>query len=150
MNKVRLKLLVLLGLLTILFGCSGYITFEFSVTITSGETVYLDEGYYGYTTIILPEDHTHLVVDVKVQEAPIYGFEVWLMTEYQFDVFRRTYTVSTIYKTVIFGDKSFTVSGLNSGEKYVLVFENGDFGWVLTDNDGENDRAVFTYFVSSH
>lgn len=147
---MRLKLLVLLGFLTILFGCGGYITFEFSVTITPGETVYLDEGYYGYTTIILPEGHTHLVVDVDVQEAPIYGFEAWLMTERQFDVFRNTYTVSTIYKTVIFGDKRFTVSDLNSGEEYILVFENGDFGWVLTDNDGENDIAVFTYSVSSY
>ena len=44
----------------------------------------------------------------------------------------------------------FTVSSLTPGEEYVLVFENGDFGWVLTDNDSENDRAVFTYSVSSY
>jgi len=147
---VKLKLIALLGLLLLLFGCGGRITLEISITITPGETVYLNEGYYGYTTIVLSDGHTHLVVTIDVQETPIYGFEAWLMTKHQFDVFKTTYAVSTIDRAVIFDDMEFTVSSLTPGEEYVLVFENGDFGWVLTDNDSENDRAVFTYSVSSY
>ena len=147
---MKLKLIAFIGLLLLLFGCGGRITLEISITITPGETVYLDEGYYGYTTIVLPDGHTHLVVTIDVQEAPVYGFEAWLMTKHQFDVLEATYAVSTVDRTVIFSDKTFTVRGLSPGEEYVLVFENGDFGWVLTDNDSENDRAVFTYSVSSY
>jgi len=112
----------------------------------------LSEHYYTYSYSLYPSYNCDNVkITVNCSTAPSYGFEVWIMTQTQFNNFVNFNSVSVVdHFTVYSGNYTFYSSAMSPGETYRVVIDNTDYGWVDTNWDGYDDYCRFDASVYFH
>lgn len=105
----------------------------------------LSEHYYTYSYSLYAGYTTDRIkISISCSTAPSYGFEVWIMTQTQFNNFVNFKTVSVVdHFTVYSGSYTFYSDAISPGGTYRVVIDNTDYGWVDTNWDGYDDYCRF-------
>lgn len=101
-------------------------------------TKFDEGGTYHSDYYYVSSDIEKVKVVVNPTEVPWYGFEIWIMSEAQYQDFSNNDVVNAVAHWSAFdGYQTFTCS-LPSGF-YRVLLDNSDRGWNDTDFDGVND-----------